>query len=265
MFSGIAMLLGGELVFSLSSISTFRQFHECRCEKCLPWSSDWGPVDSVFLRHHWHHIFQNESAQSWYEAASNLSCYTVMIWVLPLTGSLWRYVRASMSLSGYLPPLCDPIDGHLLLDGGYVNNLPGQSKMLFPRPSRLEQYMLVYLFQLMWWSQWERKQFLQWTLDLRMRWTWPIMVMSCLGGGCCGRDGTPGLLPSRSLHLCASFLYLLLIQLFAGPQHGRDSVQTCVRGLRRSAGESEVKRSMWISAPTHRQVSNFAVWQFWWN
>jgi predicted acylesterase/phospholipase RssA len=30
-----------------------------------------------------------------------------------------------MSLSGYLPPLCDPIDGHLLLDGGYVNNLPG--------------------------------------------------------------------------------------------------------------------------------------------
>ncbi|XP_055349983.1 patatin-like phospholipase domain-containing protein 7 isoform X2 [Paramacrobiotus metropolitanus] len=39
-------------------------------------------------------------------------------------GSLWRYVRASMSLSGYLPPLCDPEDGHLLLDGGYVNNLP---------------------------------------------------------------------------------------------------------------------------------------------
>ncbi|XP_054162563.1 neuropathy target esterase sws-like [Oppia nitens] len=39
-------------------------------------------------------------------------------------GSLWRYVRSSMSLSGYLPPLCDPMDGHLLLDGGYVNNLP---------------------------------------------------------------------------------------------------------------------------------------------
>ena len=40
-------------------------------------------------------------------------------------GSLWRYVRSSMSLSGYMPPLCDPVDGHLLLDGGYVNNLPG--------------------------------------------------------------------------------------------------------------------------------------------
>lgn len=30
-----------------------------------------------------------------------------------------------MSLSGYMPPMCDPVDGHLLLDGGYVNNLPG--------------------------------------------------------------------------------------------------------------------------------------------
>ncbi|VDP13224.1 unnamed protein product [Soboliphyme baturini] len=39
-------------------------------------------------------------------------------------GSLWRYCRASMSLAGYMPPLCDPIDGHLLLDGGYMNNLP---------------------------------------------------------------------------------------------------------------------------------------------
>ena len=23
-----------------------------------------------------------------------------------------------------MPPICDPIDGHHLLDGGYVNNLP---------------------------------------------------------------------------------------------------------------------------------------------
>ena len=29
-----------------------------------------------------------------------------------------------MSLAGYLPPICDPRDGHLLLDGGYTNNLP---------------------------------------------------------------------------------------------------------------------------------------------
>ena len=29
-----------------------------------------------------------------------------------------------MTLSGYLPPMCDPVDGHLLVDGGYINNLP---------------------------------------------------------------------------------------------------------------------------------------------
>ncbi|KAI9190115.1 phosphatidylcholine and lysophosphatidylcholine phospholipase [Blastocladiella emersonii ATCC 22665] len=39
------------------------------------------------------------------------------------TGYLWRYVRASMSLSGFLPPLSD--NGILLVDGGYLNNLPG--------------------------------------------------------------------------------------------------------------------------------------------
>ena len=39
-------------------------------------------------------------------------------------GSLWRYVRGSMTLTGYLPPICDPVDGHYLVDGGYINNLP---------------------------------------------------------------------------------------------------------------------------------------------
>ncbi|ORY05330.1 patatin-domain-containing protein [Basidiobolus meristosporus CBS 931.73] len=37
-------------------------------------------------------------------------------------GYLWRYVRASMSLSGFLPPLCD--NGNMLVDGGYMDNLP---------------------------------------------------------------------------------------------------------------------------------------------
>lgn len=50
----------------------------------------------------------------------------VCVCVSRRAGSLWRYVRASMTLSGYLPPLCDPKDGHLLMDGGYINNLPGK-------------------------------------------------------------------------------------------------------------------------------------------
>jgi lysophospholipid hydrolase len=37
------------------------------------------------------------------------------------SGYVWRYVRASMSLAGLLPPMCD--QGSLLLDGGYIDNL----------------------------------------------------------------------------------------------------------------------------------------------
>uniref|UniRef100_A0AAY4EZR2 lysophospholipase n=1 Tax=Denticeps clupeoides TaxID=299321 RepID=A0AAY4EZR2_9TELE len=39
-------------------------------------------------------------------------------------GCVWRYVRASASYTPYLPPLCDSKDGHLLVDGCYVNNVP---------------------------------------------------------------------------------------------------------------------------------------------
>lgn len=38
------------------------------------------------------------------------------------SGYVWRYVRASMSLAGLVPPLCDE-SGSMLLDGGYLDNL----------------------------------------------------------------------------------------------------------------------------------------------
>jgi len=37
------------------------------------------------------------------------------------SGYAWRYVRASMTLAGLLPPLCD--EGSMLVDGGYIDNL----------------------------------------------------------------------------------------------------------------------------------------------
>ncbi|KAI5181921.1 lysophospholipid hydrolase [Nematocida sp. AWRm80] len=40
-------------------------------------------------------------------------------------GPLWKYVRASMGLAGYVPPVCDK--GSFLLDGGYVNNVPADT------------------------------------------------------------------------------------------------------------------------------------------
>jgi len=37
-------------------------------------------------------------------------------------GYAWRFIRASMTLVGLLPPLCN--NGSMLVDGGYVDNLP---------------------------------------------------------------------------------------------------------------------------------------------
>ncbi|ROT41777.1 patatin-like phospholipase [Sodiomyces alkalinus F11] len=37
------------------------------------------------------------------------------------SGYAWRYIRASMSLAGLVPPLAD--EGSMLLDGGYIDNL----------------------------------------------------------------------------------------------------------------------------------------------
>lgn len=38
------------------------------------------------------------------------------------SGHVWKSVRASMTLQGYLPPISE--DGSVLVDGGYMNNLP---------------------------------------------------------------------------------------------------------------------------------------------
>ena len=41
------------------------------------------------------------------------------------TGPASTYIQASMTLIGYLPPVCDPVDDHLLADGGYTDLVPG--------------------------------------------------------------------------------------------------------------------------------------------
>eukprot|EP00798_Chlamydomonas_sp_ICE-L_P019927 gene19927-26631_t len=44
------------------------------------------------------------------------------LWLNFFCGLLWRMVRASMTIVGLLPPVFD--DGDLLVDGGYMNNIP---------------------------------------------------------------------------------------------------------------------------------------------
>ncbi|XP_077258854.1 patatin like phospholipase domain containing sws isoform X2 [Temnothorax americanus] len=44
-------------------------------------------------------------------------------------GLLWKYIRGSMTVAGVFPPICDPLDGHLLVDGCYVNNVPADEML----------------------------------------------------------------------------------------------------------------------------------------
>jgi predicted acylesterase/phospholipase RssA/CRP-like cAMP-binding protein len=57
----------------------------------------------------------------WLEYYCNTTSISKSRMEIHTSGYAWRYVRASMSLAGLLPPLCD--DGDMLLDGGYVDNL----------------------------------------------------------------------------------------------------------------------------------------------
>lgn len=57
----------------------------------------------------------------WLEFYCNTTSISKSRMEIHTSGYAWRYVRASMSLAGLLPPLCD--EGDMLLDGGYVDNL----------------------------------------------------------------------------------------------------------------------------------------------
>ncbi|KAI0021045.1 hypothetical protein F4780DRAFT_310203 [Xylariomycetidae sp. FL0641] len=57
----------------------------------------------------------------WLEFYCNTTNITKSRQEIHTSGYAWRYVRASMSLAGLIPPLCD--EGSMLLDGGYVDNL----------------------------------------------------------------------------------------------------------------------------------------------
>ncbi|SCU98638.1 LADA_0H14422g1_1 [Lachancea dasiensis] len=58
----------------------------------------------------------------WIQYYCNSTNITESIQEIHSTGYAWRYIRASMSLAGLLPPMED--NGSMLLDGGYVDNLP---------------------------------------------------------------------------------------------------------------------------------------------
>ncbi|CCF59825.1 hypothetical protein KAFR_0I00440 [Kazachstania africana CBS 2517] len=58
----------------------------------------------------------------WLQYYCNSTNITESVQEIHSFGYAWRYIRASMSLAGLLPPLEE--NGSMLLDGGYVDNLP---------------------------------------------------------------------------------------------------------------------------------------------
>ncbi|KAK9361485.1 hypothetical protein V1504DRAFT_451696 [Lipomyces starkeyi] len=58
----------------------------------------------------------------WLQYYNNTTNITHSRMEIHSAGYAWRYIRASMSLAGLLPPITD--NGSMLLDGGYVDNLP---------------------------------------------------------------------------------------------------------------------------------------------
>jgi lysophospholipid hydrolase len=46
------------------------------------------------------------------------------------TGYAWKYIRASMTLTGFLPPMTDE-EGNMLVDGGYMDNLTVRSPVVW--------------------------------------------------------------------------------------------------------------------------------------
>lgn len=75
-----------------------------------------------FNRGIWKAFGESQIEDFWLRYFTNTTNITHSRMEIHQSGYAWRYIRASMSLAGLLPPLTDK--GSMLLDGGYVDNLP---------------------------------------------------------------------------------------------------------------------------------------------
>ncbi|ANB13035.1 Nte1p [Sugiyamaella lignohabitans] len=75
-----------------------------------------------FNRGIWKTFGDSRIEDFWLKFYTNTTNITHSRMEIHTSGYAWRYIRASMSLAGLLPPLTDK--GSMLLDGGYVDNLP---------------------------------------------------------------------------------------------------------------------------------------------
>lgn len=76
-----------------------------------------------FNRGVWKAFGDSRIEDFWIQYFCNLTNITDSKMEYHLNGYAWRFIRALMSLCGLVPPMVDP-KGKMLLDGGYVDNLP---------------------------------------------------------------------------------------------------------------------------------------------
>ncbi|ODQ66306.1 patatin-domain-containing protein [Nadsonia fulvescens var. elongata DSM 6958] len=75
-----------------------------------------------FNRGIWKSFGDSRIEDFWLKYYNNTTNITHSRMEVHTSGYAWRYIRASMSLAGLLPPMVDN-DGSMLLDGGYMDNL----------------------------------------------------------------------------------------------------------------------------------------------
>ena len=75
-----------------------------------------------FNRAVWKVLGDSRIEDFWLQYFTNTTNLSLSKMDVHYRGYSWRYIRASMSLAGLLPPIEEK--GHMLLDGGYVDNLP---------------------------------------------------------------------------------------------------------------------------------------------
>ncbi|OWB66550.1 hypothetical protein B5S33_g3056 [[Candida] boidinii] len=87
------------------------------------------PVTSYITGHEfnrgiWKAFGDSRIEDFWIKYYTNSTNITESRMEIHTSGYAWRYIRASMSLAGLLPPITDK--GSMLLDGGYIDNLTVQ-------------------------------------------------------------------------------------------------------------------------------------------
>uniref|UniRef100_A0A3Q4C0I4 lysophospholipase n=1 Tax=Mola mola TaxID=94237 RepID=A0A3Q4C0I4_MOLML len=102
-------------------------------------------------------VFQDKQAEDlWLPYFNVTTDITASAMRVHQDGSLWRYVRASMTLSGYLPPLCDPKDGNLLR-ADIARNMGARTVIAIDVGSQDETDLCNYGDSLSgWWLLWKR-------------------------------------------------------------------------------------------------------------